>query len=575
MCAPGTRPWFTLYQLPAWSTFASAVSHVTPALADYFVHRSQRACLSQEPGKLWFGAPFSPLSPLSPSFPFVSFVPFVSPLSPLSPFFVCHVFHVFHLLWFMLCLKLASLAHGSEMLERGWLRFHLVAAILASSCCLSGVSANNPPLDAFVHGSQRACLSQEPGAGCPGSTGLSVHSKVDILMMLVQESDTPGTVHELSMWTLVSLYPSIISWAFCRYTRIVLNLHTETLWTYTREASLSLSLLSSLLSSLSSLSATMTTNDHSSSRLSLCTHGSNLPECRSACTLAHSLFGEHVRITQETTVLVELCKPRATWNEVGLHLCWKWVLCLVVFVWKRKFLSSDPISSARVRSDISYLTSGKMKGRRKCWKIKMKKRKVKLMKKSRKSERTLNSCMRHGDDHGMEWDANANTLSHCAMCKGWVWQQHNRGLTRKTATLRACSRVPQVFLSRCTHCWVSCYASCWSCASCRQQRSCRCDRPLNLYPKILACFSSRKRVFWGVVFTVCDVFVFGCVSMCYYVIVCVVFVVLLVASVLPSMRWLLCGDDGSKKKTKTKSVIPKKYPARELLQYGFNSFKKI
>ena len=31
-----------------------------------------------------------------------------------------------------------------------------------------------------------------------------------------------------------------------------------------------------------------------------------------------------------------------------------------------------------------------------------KRRKVKLMKRSRKSERTLNSCMRHGDDHGME-----------------------------------------------------------------------------------------------------------------------------------------------------------------------------
>ena len=44
-----------------------------------------------------------------------------------------------------------------------------------------------------------------------------------------------------------------------------------------------------------------------------------------------------------------------------------------------------------------------MKGKRKCWKIKMKKRrKVKLMKRSRKSERTLNSCMRNGDDHGME-----------------------------------------------------------------------------------------------------------------------------------------------------------------------------
>ena len=33
---------------------------------------------------------------------------------------------------------------------------------------------------------------------------------------------------------------------------------------------------------------------------------------------------------------------------------------------------------------------------------------------------------------------------------------------------------------------------------------------------------------------------------------------------LPSMRWLLCGDDGSKK-TKTKSVISKKCPAREFI----------
>ena len=70
-------------------------------------------------------------------------------------------------------------------------------------------------------------------------------------------------------------------------------------------------------------------NDHSSSRLSLFTHGSDL--CQSACTLAYSLFGEHVRIIQETTVLVLLCKPRATWNEVGLYLRWKWVMCLVVF----------------------------------------------------------------------------------------------------------------------------------------------------------------------------------------------------------------------------------------------------
>ena len=38
---------------------------------------------------------------------------------------------------------------------------------------------------------------------------------------------------------------------------------------------------------------------------------------------------------QETIVHGFLCKPRATWNEVGLCLCWKWLLCLVVFggVW--------------------------------------------------------------------------------------------------------------------------------------------------------------------------------------------------------------------------------------------------
>ena len=40
--------------------------------------------------------------------------------------------------------------------------------------------------------------------------------------------------------------------------------------------------------------------------------------------------GAGVRIMQETTVLVFLCKPRATWNDVGLYLCWKWVMCLFV-----------------------------------------------------------------------------------------------------------------------------------------------------------------------------------------------------------------------------------------------------
>ena len=57
--------------------------------------------------------------------------------------------------------------------------------------------------------------------------------------------------------------------------------------------------------------------------------------------MAHSLFGEHVRIMHETTVLAQLCKPRATWSEVDLYsvldMCDVFVfgcvwLCLVVLV---------------------------------------------------------------------------------------------------------------------------------------------------------------------------------------------------------------------------------------------------
>ena len=65
-----------------------------------------------------------------------------------------------------------------------------------------------------------------------------------------------------------------------------------------------------------------------------------------------------------------------------------------------KDLSVDP--SPKSAQGICYLTSGKLKGRKNCSRIMTNEvRKVKMMKMSTKSERTLNSCM-HGDDHGME-----------------------------------------------------------------------------------------------------------------------------------------------------------------------------
>ena len=104
---------------------------------------------------------------------------------------------------------------------------------------------------------------------------------------------------------------------FERTHRDVLNLHTggpslflsSLLLSLFRRSSFSLSLvlflcslLSSLLSSLPSFSATMTMITRSVG--SLCTQSSDLPECQCAWASVHSLFGEHVRIMQETTVLV-------------------------------------------------------------------------------------------------------------------------------------------------------------------------------------------------------------------------------------------------------------------------------
>ena len=52
---------------------------------------------------------------------------------------------------------------------------------------------------------------------------------------------------------------------------------------------------------------------------SLCTNALTSLEGQSACTVAHSLLGEHVRIMQET-FLGFLCKPCASGNKVSLYL---------------------------------------------------------------------------------------------------------------------------------------------------------------------------------------------------------------------------------------------------------------
>ena len=106
---------------------------------------------------------------------------------------------------------------------------------------------------------------------------------------------------------------------------------------------------------------------------------------------------------------------------------------------------------------IYYLTSGKLKGKNKCLKTEMKRRrKMKLMKKSANVRCAKDECDNSKTETDYE-DCNTTRILTCSL---------------------------SVF-SRCRRCWVSCCASCWSCASCRQWCSCRCDRPLILYPKFL------------------------------------------------------------------------------------------
>ena len=78
------------------------------------------------------------------------------------------------------------------------------------------------------------------------------------------------------------------------------------------------------------------------------------------------------------------------------------VLTFLVFCCVGEGLVSGPHLLGESAQGTNYLTSGKLKGSRNYLRIMMnERRKVKMMKRSRKSERTLNSCM-HGDDHGME-----------------------------------------------------------------------------------------------------------------------------------------------------------------------------
>ena len=80
--------------------------------------------------------------------------------------------------------------------------------------------------------------------------------------------------------------------------------------------------------------------------------------------------------------------------ELDISLCEEVVVGLITYGGEVEVL--EPDSSAAVRMAVVFLTSGKVKSRRKCWKPKkMKRRKVKWMEKSERE--SLNVCMRHDE----------------------------------------------------------------------------------------------------------------------------------------------------------------------------------
>ena len=96
-------------------------------------------------------------------------------------------------------------------------------------------------------------------------------------------------------------------------------------------------------------------------------------------------------------------------------------------------------------------------------------------------------------------------------------------------------------------------------ASCKKQLSFEnCASLVPLGMKWACICAGNERCVW---LCVGGVWLCQYVSVCDSMCLCVVFVVLLVASVLASMRWLLCGGDVSKEKTKPQ--ITGKYPVRE------------
>ena len=103
------------------------------------------------------------------------------------------------------------------------------------------------------------------------------------------------------------------------------------------------------------------------------------------------------RLTDNGVVVIQVLREPLPGHglliELDMSLCEEVVVGLITCGGEVVVLGTD---SSAVRMAVVHFTSGKVKSRRKCWNLKMmKRRKVKWMEKSKRE--SLNVCMRHDE----------------------------------------------------------------------------------------------------------------------------------------------------------------------------------
>ena len=209
------------------------------------------------------------------------------------------------------------------------------------------------------------------------------------------------------------------------------------------------------------------------------------------CTFVMILCGPFTSLFFNLTMCIRTLFPKCA-STLGLVVCWRRILQQTPSPW-RECTTDLPLNWPRWSWRVERTAWG-------CWG--MREGKWKWCKRSKKSERTLNSCMH--DDHEMDWGHTQTSWANVQCARD---ECDNTKLTAKTATLHArvhdhfvlwlilwnlvftLSLVSDTSTSSNMALFINCFLQCIRNAKFCPSGCCSpivsCHRPLNLYPKFL------------------------------------------------------------------------------------------